>query len=82
MFYSCVFLTELSSPYSLNARRGWHTSESELSSLIVVFLNPKTVQLKTSIVSKVLLGSEGMHRIWESFSLQEFSVFHALKQKL
>jgi len=27
IFYSCDFLTEFTSPYSLNAQRGWHTSE-------------------------------------------------------
>ena len=27
IFYSCVFSTEFTSAYSLNAQRGWHTSE-------------------------------------------------------
>ena len=49
-----------------------HGRNVKSKGFIIVFLNPETVLPKTIVVSTVLLGSEGVYHISESFRLQTF----------
>ena len=51
IIYSCVFLTEFTSPYSLNAQRGWHTSG--LHQAFVVTVSFACLEIFTKLYERV-----------------------------